>query len=820
MVRQLPCYQSTPNQSVPRFSAMCYTDLTALFLSRGQGTGAVPFSTMDWEYPVLTGYFAAFANWLADIFGAKVMPGVDGQQILDNLHIYFAVNAVLLFGCLLWLVRSQLVMARPTLAIAVACSPTLMTTGLINWDLLVVALTAAGLAAWTRDKPLMAGVWWGLGVAAKLYPVVIFGALFVWCLRKGKMKQWAQSLSVAALSWIAVNLPLMLTHWDGWAYFYTFNSDRGADLGSIWYALSLARMGLADAATASRVFMVLGYLALAALIFFARKVPHVSQIAYLAVAIMVVGNLVYSPQYVLWILPLLVVANPRLKDLVIFTLAELFYFACIWLFLGGALHPPGQRPWVYIISIVIRFGVSIWLMGRVALDIWRGKPPGGRKPGLGQGPGRQGGEEQGTAAIPIGSHGPAAGGADLGGTTIGGTVGPLVVGTLTAGDTITQGRSPLPADPPPAPAFAPTQAARVAVQGWVASRLVLLIVGLFIMWDHGWSLSQTFVHWDVKHFMTIATTGYGELTQTAFFPGLPLVMAFFGLLGIPKALTGMILALAGSGFAAWALYRLAGRQVSGAAVALAWSFAPMAVFGFVGYSEAPFCALAFWAWWFARQKRWPIAAGLAAGACLFRVTGVFLILALVVLALLSPRTRPAKAWERVKRIVWLAIPSTVMAGYGLYLKITFGSWLTWFAAQGAGWGRAFHWPWEAWVTTWSVVFNKPEYGSHAGIFAWEILAILIGVGITIWAYLHRRSAQAVYVGSQVVAFSFQVWFVSVARSMLTWFPAFIALGPIAATPLKGLAQRYRQIGLGACLVAEIAVMIWWAARFYTGAWAG
>jgi hypothetical protein len=806
MLRQIPCYQATPNVSVPRFSAMCYTDLTALYLSRGQGTGAVPFSTMNWEYPVLTGYFAGIANWLADLFGAKIMPGIDGQQILDNAHIYFAVNAVLLFVCLLWLVHSQLIIDRPTLAIVVACSPTLMATGLINWDLLVVALTAAGLAAWQRDKYLMAGLWWGLGIAAKLYPVVIFGALFVWCLRKRKMAQWAQSLSVAVLAWIGANLPVMITHWDGWAYFYTFNSDRGADLGSIWYALSLARVGFTNAATWSRAFMVIGYLALAALIFFARKIPRVSQIAYLAVAIMVVGNLVYSPQYVLWILPLLVVANPRVVDLIVFTIAELFYFVTIWLFLGGPLNPAGQRPWVYIVSIVIRFGVSMWLMGRVALDVWRGAPP--HVPWLNVGSG------QGIA----------------------GSAPTVQDGAAKASVTVAAGSAGLPETQPrleahakarvaidsvaPAPAFASAQAGRVAVQGWLASRLLLLIVGLFVMWDHGWSLRQTFVHWDVEHFVNIATSGYSELTQTAFFPGLPLVMALFSLIGIPNAVTGTLLALAGSGFAAWALYRLAGGRVAGAVAVLAWSFAPMAIFGFVAYSEAPFCALAFWAWWFAREKRWGVAAGLAGAACMFRVTGVFLILALIALAFLLPRAVPRKPWERVHRLVWLAIPAAVVALYGLYLKITFGSWLTWFQAQAEGWSRAFHWPWEAWKTTWDVVFNQPEYGTQASIFAWEILAIVIGVAVTIWACLHKKRAQGVYVGAQVVAFSFQVWFISVARSMLTWFPAFLVLGPLASRPLTGLPQRFRQIGLASALVAETVLMLWWAHRFFTGAWAG
>ncbi len=58
-------------------------------------------------------------------------------------------------------------------------SPALLLAGLVNWDLLAVLFTAGALWAWARDRPVLAGVMVGLGVATKLYPLFLLGAFLV-----------------------------------------------------------------------------------------------------------------------------------------------------------------------------------------------------------------------------------------------------------------------------------------------------------------------------------------------------------------------------------------------------------------------------------------------------------------------------------------------------------------------------------------------------------------------------------------------------------------------------------------------------------------
>ena len=412
MIHQIPCRAATPSDNPDRFGWMCYTDLTALYFSRGQATGGAPYSSVEWEYPVLTGYFATLANSIGQLFGAVLTADAEGQQLQDNGNIYFAVSAIGLFACLIWLIASLLKMMpdTPVVVMAVAISPILMANSLINWDLLVIALAAAGLAAWARQRYVWAGLWLGLGVAAKLYPIVIIAALLILCLRpfyptrrvetvgprriQPELLDWVKMAAMAMASWLLVNLPMMATHFDGWSKFYSMNSVRGADLGSLWYALQLlpesvkstwssvdwSGLSSMDWMTLSRVVMIAGYIGLAALIFLARRTPTVLQIAYLAVTIMVVCNVVYSPQYVLWMLPLLVLIRPVLVDVVVFTAVELYYFIWIWIYLRvWTSESPAETMlvtrWMYIVAIIIRVAATWWLMGRVVRDIIRGESP-------------------------------------------------------------------------------------------------------------------------------------------------------------------------------------------------------------------------------------------------------------------------------------------------------------------------------------------------------------------------------------------------------------------------------------------------------------
>lgn len=335
----------------------------------------------------------------------------------------------------------------------------------------------------------------------------------------------------------------------------------------------------------------------------------------------------------------------------------------------------------------------------------------------------------------------------------------------------------------------------------------MLLVALALMRFQGYALASMFGNWDVAHFVAIATGGYASGNDVAFFPGWPLVLRGGLLLGIPALVTGTVAALLASAVAAAALYR-----IGGAPAAIAWLLAPAAVFTMVPYTESLFCAAAFWAWERASSRHWGPAAALAAVAAAVRVSGLFLILALAVLALSQPGAR------RWLRLFWLAIPAGVMAGYLAYLHLATGSWTAWYDAQAAGWARGFTWPWVSLGHTLDVL-APGAYLDHPDwkvVFAAELASMAAGVVVTLVSLARRRWGEAVWVGSQVAAFSVSYWFMSVNRATLLWFPLWELLGRVGGSRRRMATSRAVLVGL---MVALALVLQWaWAWLFFTGRW--
>ena len=100
-----------------------------------------------------------------------------------------------------------------------------------------MALLAVGMLMWARDRPVAAGVLIGLAAAAKFYPLFVLGPLLLLCLRAGRMREYGATLVAAACAWAAVNVPVMLADFDGWAKFYRLSRERDAGFSSIWFVL-------------------------------------------------------------------------------------------------------------------------------------------------------------------------------------------------------------------------------------------------------------------------------------------------------------------------------------------------------------------------------------------------------------------------------------------------------------------------------------------------------------------------------------------------------------------------------------------------------
>lgn len=329
------------------------------------------------------------------------------------------------------------------------------------------------------------------------------------------------------------------------------------------------------------------------------------------------------------------------------------------------------------------------------------------------------------------------------------------------------------------------------------------------------------LQWDTHHYRTIAQFGYDggpggpTVPLEAFFPGFPIAMRIVHELGgVGYVTAGLLISLVCGAVAALALGRIAAHEVgegeAGDRLAertvLLFLLAPSAVFLAAAYTEALFLALALPAWLAARRGRWVAAGVLAAGASCVRITGVFLGIALIVEFLTARDGR--RRWTAAP---WLTVPFLPVLAYFAYLHDRTGDWMRWQHAQEEGWYRAFHWPWDALRITWENAFQEKQSTGFAWMFGAEILAVLIGVVLFAWLLRERRWAEAVYIGLQLYAFTTAMWFFSVPRATLTWWPLWIAL---AAWSLR------RPVVHQTYLAVFAPFMVVFALLFTTGRWAG
>ncbi|MBA3232672.1 MAG: DUF2029 domain-containing protein [Propionibacteriales bacterium] len=400
IVQKSPCVvESWSDAGAPLpFSHMCYTDISYLYVSRGLAEGILPYQPVrsmpedkqvyaknkphqySIEYPVLTGAWMGGAGLVTRLIGkspdlSSTAPSAIGlnKDVQYDGALYWGVNAVGFFGVLL-VALSLLVYAqrrRPWDAMFIAASPCLALTAMINWDILAIGCVAGAVWAWATRRPVLTGIFIGLGTATKLYPLFFLGPLLVLCLRERKVDAWLQAGAGALGAWLVVNLPIFYWSPSEYLWFWQFNISRGPDLGSIWLIASNyghpASAHTVNVATA--ILFGLACVTIGLLGFFSRRRARLVQLVFLVVASFLLVNKVYSPQYVLWLLPLAALARPRWRDLIIWQACEIFYFFAVWMHLADFFVASGAHDWVYGLAVLVRVVGEIYLMAIVVRDI-------------------------------------------------------------------------------------------------------------------------------------------------------------------------------------------------------------------------------------------------------------------------------------------------------------------------------------------------------------------------------------------------------------------------------------------------------------------
>jgi uncharacterized membrane protein len=301
-------------------------------------SGKLPYRDFPLEYPPLA--------LIPFVVPRLITPG-QRPAFTSYVWLFAAQNA--LFSTLIALTLARIAaLLRPSgrgawvlggyALLVTVCAP------LAPWrfDMFPAMLTLLALLAVLLDRPALAGIWLGLGVAAKLYPAACLPIVGAYYLASRRYRALAL-LILGSIGTAAICLaPFFLLDPGGWLSFVQYHELRGMQIESLPAgAIALAHvLGLTPAAltfnygalqlvspVAEMVLkwqplasiLVLGLVYLCCLGRFRAEqtlygaITDESLVAFLMAALLafIAVNKVFSPQYVLWLLPFAALLRPR-----------------------------------------------------------------------------------------------------------------------------------------------------------------------------------------------------------------------------------------------------------------------------------------------------------------------------------------------------------------------------------------------------------------------------------------------------------------------------------------------------------------------------
>jgi uncharacterized membrane protein len=275
---------------------------TGLYADYGERitSGDVPYRDFAVEYP--PGALPAFVL-------PSLVPGVDYATAFEWLMAAFGVALVVV-----------LAQVRLAAAAFVALSPLLVGSLILSrFDLWPALLTTVAVLLLARDRHALGWAFLGVAAAAKLYPLVLVPLALVWTYRRARLRD---ALAGAA-SFAAIVVPFFVLAPSGVWHSVYGQASRPLQIeslfGSIVRAVADPRIvtthgsqNIAGFGWLATVTVVLQLAVLAAIwLAFARRPDDLVRFSAAAIVAFIAFGKVLSPQFLIWLLPLVPLVRGR-----------------------------------------------------------------------------------------------------------------------------------------------------------------------------------------------------------------------------------------------------------------------------------------------------------------------------------------------------------------------------------------------------------------------------------------------------------------------------------------------------------------------------
>lgn len=330
-----------------------YSD-TLGFFERVAAPG-FPYLDKLMEYPVLTGLFIQ----LMEIIG-------------QSRAGYYALSAsfLIFFGLLAtyFLAKTADEGARKRMMQYWILAPSMFMFLAFNWDIFAVFFTILAFYCFHKEKDFWGVFFLALGFCAKFYPILYLAPLL---LKKRKIGDWIKIISIFAVTVLVINAYFMFSNYDGWSYFFTLNNIRNSNPDSIWTIMRFAvyDFSIPQINNMSLLFFGASYL----WVLLRYKKASVVLLCFIGTILFLLFNKVFSPQYILWLLPFFVLIPIEIKKsfyILEFSNLASFFIILPWFFSHNMAYFYWSIPFVLIrhIALIVILFSAIKLAGKSGHD--------------------------------------------------------------------------------------------------------------------------------------------------------------------------------------------------------------------------------------------------------------------------------------------------------------------------------------------------------------------------------------------------------------------------------------------------------------------